>query len=121
MKNMLAAAMLIAAPTAAFALDYQDAYLQCVEKSAVTLGKDNSEPAETVLRAAYFECDFVYSMALMETPESKGRSEASLSTDRAEREGAHLRQIAGDRAIAALLKARLNRAARLSSATAQHP
>lgn len=81
-------------------------YYKCVESNAVSLGKNNKESADIVLRAAYSECSFEQKIAVLEIVKEKAESGIMPRVADMDRKGKTLRQDAGDIAIAALLKAR---------------
>jgi hypothetical protein len=84
-------------------------YYTCVESKAVELGKKNTEQVNTILRAAYSECEFEHGMASL--AQINRDLEAGIVPRDAEtaRKEARLREVAGDRASAALLRARVSK------------
>lgn len=106
MKKLFWVVLLVLVPTPALATEEVDAFLKCVEDNTVALGKSNSEPADTVLRAAYSECRFEEGMAVLSRALKEAEAGIRPRMSDSARHEAEVRKRAGDRAINALLKAR---------------
>lgn len=112
-KQLILAILLTSSTVPALAQDDSsamaeaDRYYACIEEKAIEFGKDNSETADTILRAAYAECEVQHAIAMLSYLTWTLNLGLSLRADEKARKESQLRETAGNRATAALLKSRV--------------